>query len=188
MCECVLFQVVRLDELHPTLAADERPDIFVFHHVVLKLTRILESLLTLCAPAEAEDSSCATRRRNKTFRYNCPAHTVPLSITIRKKTLTRYVMRCTFLEQTIPCDTMRYNLLQYNVLLESAVLLTCTTSDHDGQSGASSTGPAWGSPDHTPHTHSPALFHASAHGHEARWGKQSLFHKHCNCRSRRSSH
>lgn len=49
--ERVLFQVVRLDELHPTLAADVWSDVFVFHHVVLELTGILESLLALCTPA-----------------------------------------------------------------------------------------------------------------------------------------
>lgn len=49
--ECVLFQVVRLDKLHPTLTADVRSDVFVFHHVVLQLTRVLESLLTLSTPA-----------------------------------------------------------------------------------------------------------------------------------------
>lgn len=81
MRERVLFQVVRLDELHPTLAADERPDVFVFHHVVLKLTRILESLLTLCAPAETEDAE------TKMFSCNGPAHAVPLSITIRKQNI-----------------------------------------------------------------------------------------------------
>lgn len=45
--ERVLFQVVRLDELHATLAADVRPDVFVFHHVVLKLAWVLESFLAL---------------------------------------------------------------------------------------------------------------------------------------------
>lgn len=50
--KCVLFQVVRLDELHPAFAADVRSDVLVFHHVVLKLTRILKSLLALCAPVQ----------------------------------------------------------------------------------------------------------------------------------------
>lgn len=47
----MLFQVVRLDELHATLAADVRPDVFVLHHVVLKLARILKRLLALGTPA-----------------------------------------------------------------------------------------------------------------------------------------
>lgn len=50
----MLFQVVRLDKLHATLAADVRPDVFVFHHVVLKLARVLERLLALGAPASAQ--------------------------------------------------------------------------------------------------------------------------------------
>lgn len=50
--ERVLFQVVGLDELHPTLAADVRSDVFVFHHVVLKLARVLESLLALGTPVQ----------------------------------------------------------------------------------------------------------------------------------------
>lgn len=54
MSERVLFQVVRLDELHATLAADVRPDVFMFHHVVLKLARVLERLLTLGAPASIQ--------------------------------------------------------------------------------------------------------------------------------------
>lgn len=47
----MLFQVVRLDELHPTLAADIRPDVFVLHHVVLELARVLERLLAFGTPA-----------------------------------------------------------------------------------------------------------------------------------------
>lgn len=50
----MLFQVVGLDELHATLTADVRSDVFVFHHVVLKLTRVLESLLALRTPAETK--------------------------------------------------------------------------------------------------------------------------------------
>lgn len=61
-------------------------------------------------------------------------------------------------------------------------MITCTGWDHGEQSGASSAEPAWGSPDHTPHTHSPALFHASAHGREAHWDKQSLDHTPCSWR------
>lgn len=52
--EGVLFEVVRLDELHATLAADVRPDVFVFHHVVLELARVLERLLALGAPARTQ--------------------------------------------------------------------------------------------------------------------------------------
>lgn len=59
MSERVLFQVVRLDELHPTLTADIRSDVFVFHHVVLKLTGILESLLALCTPAHTQQPTFA---------------------------------------------------------------------------------------------------------------------------------
>lgn len=59
MSERVLFQVVRLDELHPTLTADVRSDVFVFHHVVLKLTGILESLLALCTPAHTATNICS---------------------------------------------------------------------------------------------------------------------------------
>lgn len=57
--ERVLLQVVRLDELHAALAADVRPDVFVFHHVVLELTRVLEGFLALGAPARrTETLSC----------------------------------------------------------------------------------------------------------------------------------
>lgn len=49
--ECVLLEVVRLDELHAALAADVRPDVLVLHHVVLKLARVLERFLALGAPA-----------------------------------------------------------------------------------------------------------------------------------------
>lgn len=59
MSERVLFQVVRLDELHPTLTADIWSDVFVFHHVVLKLTGILESLLALCTPAHTATNICS---------------------------------------------------------------------------------------------------------------------------------
>lgn len=54
MSERVLFQVVRLDELHATLAADVRPDVFMFHHVILKLARVLERLLALRAPVSIQ--------------------------------------------------------------------------------------------------------------------------------------
>lgn len=50
--ERVLFQVVRLDELHPTLTADVRTDVFMLHHVVLKLAWVLESLLALTTPVQ----------------------------------------------------------------------------------------------------------------------------------------
>lgn len=59
----VLFQVVWLDELHPTLAADVRSDVFVFHHVVLKLARVLESLLALCTPAGTTGEQLNLNRR-----------------------------------------------------------------------------------------------------------------------------
>lgn len=45
--------------------------------------------------------------------------------------------------------------------------LTCTGWDRDERSGASSAGPVWGNPDHTPHKRSPVLSHVSAHGREA---------------------
>lgn len=54
--ERVLLQVVRLDELHAALAADVRPDVFVFHHVVLKLARVLEGFLALGAPARTTET------------------------------------------------------------------------------------------------------------------------------------
>lgn len=63
--EGVLLQVVRLDELHPTFAADVRSDVLVFHHVVLKLTRVLESFLALCAPAGTEDGFIQPRRKDE---------------------------------------------------------------------------------------------------------------------------
>ena len=52
MSECVLFKVVGLYELHATLAADVRPDVFVFHHVVLKLAWVLEGFLAFPTPAD----------------------------------------------------------------------------------------------------------------------------------------
>lgn len=57
MRERVLLQVVRLDELHAALAADVRPDVFVLHHVVLKLARVLEGLLALGTPAGTQGHS-----------------------------------------------------------------------------------------------------------------------------------
>lgn len=56
MGERVLLQVVRLDELHAALAADVRPDVFVFHHVVLKLAWVLERFLALGAPARMTET------------------------------------------------------------------------------------------------------------------------------------
>lgn len=41
-----------MDKLHPTFAADVWSDVFVFHHVVLKLTWVLESLLAFCTPVK----------------------------------------------------------------------------------------------------------------------------------------
>lgn len=69
MSERVLFQVVRLDELHATLAADVRPDVFMFHHVVLKLARVLERLLTLGAPASIQIHLHRAQRRTETLKY-----------------------------------------------------------------------------------------------------------------------
>lgn len=74
MSERVLLQVVRLDELHATLAADVWPDVFVFHHVVLKLARVLEGFLAFPTPADASGSisrptgnSNAAHNNNNTF-------------------------------------------------------------------------------------------------------------------------
>lgn len=38
-----------LHKLHATLSADVRTDVFVLHHVVLQLTRVLECLITFSA-------------------------------------------------------------------------------------------------------------------------------------------
>lgn len=59
----MLFQVVRLDELHAALAADVRPDVFVLHHVVLKLARVLERLLALGTPASTQGQLHRAQRR-----------------------------------------------------------------------------------------------------------------------------
>lgn len=63
--ECVLFQVVWLDELHATLTADVRSDVFVFHHVVLKLAGVLERLLALRAPASTALQSYIMHKTGK---------------------------------------------------------------------------------------------------------------------------
>lgn len=61
----MLFQVVRLDELHAALAADVRPDVLVLHHVVLKLARVLEGLLALGTPASTQGQLHTARRRTE---------------------------------------------------------------------------------------------------------------------------
>lgn len=41
--------MVGLHELHATFGADVRADVFVLHHVVLQLARILEGLIAFSA-------------------------------------------------------------------------------------------------------------------------------------------
>lgn len=68
MSERVLFQVVRLDELHAALAADVRADVLVLHHVVLKLARVLEGLLALGTPASTQGQLPRAQRRTKMLK------------------------------------------------------------------------------------------------------------------------
>lgn len=71
MSERVLLQVVRLNELHATLAADVWPDVFVLHHVVLKLARVLEGFLAFSTPADASGSiSGPPSNSNAAQNYN----------------------------------------------------------------------------------------------------------------------
>lgn len=74
MGERVLLEVVGLDELHAALAADVRPDVFVLHHVVLKLARVLEGLLALGTPAGTHGQR--QRRTKKRLKWRTQMNTL----------------------------------------------------------------------------------------------------------------